>query len=71
VAHLPIALRRATVTAPHGTQQAAPTDGEASPPIGASRRRLSPAELHAQRVAWGKLWGARISQATRQWKGEL
>jgi hypothetical protein len=34
--------------------------------IASSRRRLSPEELHAMRVAWGKKWGKLVSDAVRE-----
>lgn len=40
-------------------------------PAAGAGHPLTPGELHERRVEWGKLWGARISEATKQWKGEL
>jgi len=59
------------LAAQQGDPETAPAAANTSTPPEVSRRRLSPSELHERRVAWGKRWGSLISQATKQWKGEL
>lgn len=62
---------RATVTRSRLTSQA-PAPPPINPLITPGGAGTSSQErLHEARVAWGKLWGARISEATRRWKEEI
>jgi hypothetical protein len=67
----PLGRDRARVDRSRLTSQAPPAENAEPHPHPPAGGTSSSERLHDSRVAWGKLWGARISEATKRWKEEI